>query len=380
MKQYLASFLRKIFREKHLGYKVRYEFLGLHINASPFEYLRREIKKIINNSRQFKKIIILFNHTGETSFLLSGLYQNLNRAELNDILFIGTISYHRDLINLYCPTNNYIFRPDINWVHVRWDVSEVAFNVKETIVILSPVTKYFAEYEKAVRMNSNFPHFCRNLFEKNKRFYEPEDIKPFISKRQKIWTSTKLKASNVNKKYILISNESASNKNFPWIFWFTLSHKLRLLGYDVVFNTFINSPASSIGKSFFTTLGEGIEVARHAECLIALRSGFLDLSLPVAKQMIVLYTPFKFRSRELPIMTAAKVQKAFSLKEIPCKHKCNINELIIENPENVDFTKLIDMVINSITPPPLKILRRIILRLIFLLNNFRYLSLSLELS
>ena len=271
---------------------------------------------------------------------------------MNNILFIGTISYHRDLINLYCPTNNYIFRPDINWVHARWDVSEVAFNVKETIVILSPIIKYFAEYEKAVRMNSNFPHFCRNLFEKNKRFYEPEDIKPFISKRQKIWASTKLKASNVNKKYILISNESASNKNFPWIFWFTLSHKLRLLGYDVVFNAFINSPASSIGKSFFTTLGEGIEVARRAECLISLRSGFLDLSLPVAKQMIVLYTPFKFRSRELPIMTAAKVQKAFSLKEIPCKHKCNINELIIENPENVDFTKLIDMVINSITPPP----------------------------
>ncbi|RHJ31534.1 hypothetical protein DW133_07910 [Sutterella sp. AM11-39] len=96
--------------------------------------------------------------------------------------------------------------------------------------------------------------------------------------------------------------------------------------------------------------------------------------------MIVLYTPFKFRSRELPIMTAAKVQKAFSLKEIPCKHKCNINELIIENPENVDFTKLIDMVINSIAPPPIKIFRRIILRLIFLLNNFRYLSFSLELS
>lgn len=337
----------KIVKEKHRGNKVIYKVCGIRFDISPQRYLVREIKRLTAGEDKYKKIIILFNHTGETSFILSGLYQNATARELDSVLLIGTLGYHKDLVDLYCPGVDYIYRPDLLWIHVKWGNRQTTIIVNSVSVILTLVFKYFIEYEKTIRGEENFLNFFDNLFKGNPRFIKPQYLVPVISEQQKRILADKIKAASVYKKYILICNESSSNMNFPWWFWFELSRAVRLLGYDVVFNTLVNSPASSLGKSFYTTLGEGIELAEKAECVIGLRSGFLDLAFSVSKQMVVLYTPFKYRGREFPNVSASKIQKAFPLIGLS-QNRCNLIEYVIEDPDVYECHKLISMIISNL--------------------------------
>ena len=63
--------------------------------------------------------------------------------------------------------------------------------------------------------------------------------------------------------------------------------------------------------------------------------------------MVVLYTPFKYRGREFPNVSASKIQKAFPLIGLS-QNRCNLIEYVIEDPDVYECHKLISMIISNL--------------------------------
>ena len=99
------------------------------------------------------------------------------------------------------------------------------------------------------------------------------------------------------------------------------------------------------------SIQELVVIASHAEFVIGIRSGILDVIASNAKSIIALYTPFRKRSG-FNELSAEKVLAAFSLSKISFENKPDIREFIIsDNTSILEITNHIPSVNEHLNNP-----------------------------
>lgn len=317
---------------------------GVATKFDPKQILFDFLKDLESNGNLENKdrIVFLFNNTGETSFLLSSISLD-SRDVLDKTLLIGTTFYHDQLAKIYCPNCDYHSANHLRWINLNWS-EESPFIYRKIKVYLPGCFSYFREYEKEIR-DCGKNDYCEHFYSRFIKFQSLNGkcklFKPEISIETIRIANEKLKFQNINRPFILICSESSSNEEISDQFWITLSKEIYTLGYDVIFNSSRNSMACSFGHNFYTTFEESFVLASKAKAIVGIRSGILDLILPFVNTMIAIYTPFRYRSDELPVIEAEKVQKAFTLKKLPTAKNKKIQEYIVEDLSSFDVNNAV---------------------------------------
>ena len=290
--------------------------------------------KLLENKNDLERVVFAFNNTGESSFLF-GAIKNIKDEKM---VLVLTKSYHIDIAKIFCPNIDYEFEPGLNWIHMKIKGYSKIFSVKGTEIILPGLIQYFEEYENEIIRKENPEGFYSrfNRLQLQKTIGTCEKRKPHISRRDRLFANSKMRSNSVGNKFVLLSHQSSSNEQIDFRFWIKLSFEFKKRGYDVVFNSQVNDGANAFGKNFYTTIGEGLEIAKQACAIIGVRSGFLDLAATVNTNIISLYTDFKERPPVFSRIPALKVKKAFSLSELPEMEGClSYKEFVLIGYDNV---------------------------------------------
>lgn len=338
-----------IFKDISTPIRSRFSILGLKFYLPPNLEIFLCLKRLKKNGLLdgISNIIFLFNHTGESSFIISSVNQQTDKR-IKQTLFVGTRGFHKELVDIYCPKAKFTSDPKILYSHLIWK-GRKSFCFDGIQVTYPAPLSYFTAFERTIREK---PEQAKHFYENFISSQLPDGLRGhygtyYTRKEAQLRVNHKLLAANVHREFILLSPESTSNFPLSDTFWEILSDKIRERGYDVVFNATRLTPSVAYGHSFYTTIEEGIILAERAKAVVGVRSGFLDLAWPASQAMHVIYTPFIHRSNKLPFLEANKIQKFFSLKHVPGHHH-RLTEHIVEHTDSQDYEELAEQLIQSI--------------------------------
>lgn len=165
-----------------------------------------------------------------------------------------------------------------------------------------------------------FDALLENLSKKNRKDIELSRIK--ITEENKVSFKKKIEAINLNfNKFIYLFPEANSIQNLPIKFWQDIVNKFRKHGYDVFCNSELNELLNV--KYCFLTHAEAYLLAQKSKCIIALRSGMLELFTELKVPQYVIYTP--------AIAPIEHFFDLYTLKKYPNASVDNIFEYDIEH-------------------------------------------------
>ena len=322
------------------------EVLGMRWKISAARRVKRAAKDVRNQfHHRFSKAIVLSNHSGETTLLLAKIAEQLRKQ--SDTLLIVTRFYHIQFMEIYAPNVPFYFCPELVTVHMDPKVKR-SYEFYGLTVHVPGTLDYFAKLEQKIRTEPmdlipNFYDRFMTTFLPHLGFKQDTvPTKPVISEIAQKSFEDRLENLDFNGKIVILSPESVSNERISPEFWQKLSKVLHGMGYTCVFNVMMMCPEARYGHILPTNYTEALLLAQKADCIIGLRSGFLDVVSPVARKMIVLYTAFTERSKILPSVKAERVKVAFSLKNLPCAPK-ELDEIVLPN-ANLDEKNIDDLI------------------------------------
>ena len=343
-----------IFRKYEISGFPYIEILGVRKRISADRRVKRAIRDARNLlGRNFRKAIVLSSHSGETSLLLSKIAEQI--CSEKNTFFILTRPYHIQFLKLYTPNVRYVYCPELLTVPMSSKAKSL-YIVDDVKVYLPCILSYFEnlEYEMKNKPLDEVPHFYSRLLDTQVRMMgyslEASPSKPKIFPVAKDAFVDRLRILGFNnKKIIILSPESVSNFLLPEWFWQKLSVELQQHGYCCVFNVTSWCPYTRYGHIFPTSYEEAILLAEKSECVIGLRSGFLDVVAPVSKKLIAIYTDFKHRTPLLPQVEAKRIRKCFSIEKLPYRPNKNYEIVLNNNYDALDdyVIKILKMVLYS---------------------------------
>lgn len=352
------------------GFNYKLRIFGITIASRKFEHgiptvqllffkhrlnSNQRTKRLVKDTRKqghYECIFVLFNNLGETRLFLESIRSKIPK----NTLFVYTKPYHGELLNMIIPDIDAVYYPEYFSVHFQADARPTYFENPK--VFLIGLINYFKDYEQAMQSMEieQIPHFYKNYLDKVGGAIgyesEPKTIKPLtVPKAESDRAIEKLKLLIGNNKFVIICNETFSNINLNPKFYQDLSRKLYELGYKVFFNSTGVNSSNCLGIVSSMSIQELVVIASHAEFVIGIRSGILDVIASNAKSIIALYTPFRKRSG-FNELSAEKVLAAFSLSKISFENKPDIREFIIsDNTSILEITNHIPSVNEHLNNP-----------------------------
>lgn len=259
-------------------------------------------------------IYIINSNLGELyCFLAYFAKQLLVQDQTQCPLFWATQFKHIEMIRLFFPYAQVVY---IGKLYKYFTDSHfVCANIPCTCVfsskyyatsvegILAGKTTYFRSMIHALRLK----HFNKKLPEVNLA-----QISTSIHQR----ALNKLIACNLlDTPFVFIAPEAITCQQLPWNFWNQVVSFCNKQGWKCFFNI-VHSALLPKNVIFCPlSLAETLVVAKHAYCIISLKSGLSELLLQVGKPLHVIYTDFSSTNR-LP-MTAQQVYTGFKMEQHP---------------------------------------------------------------
>lgn len=119
--------------------------------------------------------------------------------------------------------------------------------------------------------------------------------------------------------FVFIAPEAITCQQLPWNFWNQVVTFCNKQGWKCFFNIVHSTTLLPKGAiSCPLSLTEALVFAKHARCIISLKSGLSELLLQTGKPLHVIYTNFSSTNR-LP-MTAQQVYAGFKMEQLPHFH------------------------------------------------------------
>lgn len=308
-----------------------YRFLFFQKKLTPIQRTYRLVKDVRYFKRkEYKRIFVLFNNLGETRLALEHL-----KGKISDTcLIVYTKRYHKQLLEMILPDIDNMFYPEYFSVHLSNKAKEEYFIGNCRISLLGLIS-YFKNYERLIQLSTDgcVRHFYFNYVSSILREKQVINIPPLILQKESINSAReKLNFLIGKNKFVIICNETFSNQNLSPEFYQELCRMLYQQGYKILFNSTGINKSNSLGISSFLSIQELLEIASHAEFVIGIRSGILDVLASNCSHIVAIYTAFKIRPG-FDSLSAEKVLEAFSLKKIPFQNTPRIDEVIISNNE-----------------------------------------------
>ncbi|WP_143428463.1 hypothetical protein [Helicobacter sp. 11S02629-2] len=326
--------------EFHLGNKyANFKFFRFYTGKSS-SFLLQLVASFVRQKFDFDKldIIALFTKSGETFLLLSHLEKYMQISNISNPVFISTSEYYRYLISMFYPQARFLKVPNIFF--------ELQISPIKKQVLKDGITRYFnflphshfvdLESKLCQGEQKNFVTEVKNTLNLQSPIYK----KPTILNNSVNNAILKMHTLSLNAKFIFISPEAKSNLSVSPEFWIKLSKAFLIQGYDVVFNVMANSECNSYGKTCFLQIDEARYVASKAECVIGVRSGFLDVVGNSAKEIHAIYKSFTNRY-ELKDLESSIVIDAFSLTYLPDMENTKVYEYDAESLKEKEILELV---------------------------------------
>lgn len=278
-------------------------------------------------SNQFNAILLNIA-SGEPFLYMAFLDEYIKKNNLKDVVVL--FFEGRDKI-----VKVYNFK-SLKVHHVFMNLDLCDFDVK-TIRILYH-RKYYIDLENNIRMDSR-THFHTELIrhiglDEKKIKYK----KPVISRDAQISCLFKLQQFNkdlveksgkcffCNKPIIFIIPETTSIQKLDGDFLSKIVGELKLLGYEIIFNTLNESELRLWNKELFLNHEEVLFLSDIAYAVIGVRSGLFDIISSTKSKKFIVYYGMPHRGQGLDPLTCDEVKRAFSLMKLPFVNKQNIFE------------------------------------------------------
>lgn len=331
-----------------LGYPVvqyskdaAHKYIDIFPHDTILENIRGKIRSILMNE-EYDDIYIVWNNTGESwqFFRIAKNYFEKNKSKKPIILVCK--SYLREMPKMLLPGIP-VKSLSLASLDERMCIEYHLSKIDHHRVFKVLPTSHFYELEKKLQSGREV-HFLDAILEtlslsRKKISYQEPEISPEVEAT----ILDKARSMNLNiDKFIFLSPEAKSNKTPSNSFWERIKDELNTLGYDTYFNIVgcSNTISTQNKKCMRLSMEEGLALAKHANAIIGIRSGFMEVIASAKKNMYCIYTPFM--ERATPAMSADKVLKGFTLK------KCPDQTVIYEyNAENVNEDDLALLIVND---------------------------------
>lgn len=77
--------------------------------------------KIKHSNIKYDHVYLLSARSGETFLVLGMIKHILKKHNCRQPLFVGTLGYHKEILDLFIPNANYLFYPQLIWPMLLWD-------------------------------------------------------------------------------------------------------------------------------------------------------------------------------------------------------------------------------------------------------------------
>ena len=293
------------------------------------KYLKQKI-----TSENFD-IIPLQYRLGETMLFLYYFKSYSKKQKINNPVFVSAMPYLESLCKIFYPEIPFIEVPPFIF-NIHWaDIPEYTYKNIRYIQNLS--RPYFIEYERNCPIEQFYAAHTKKLGVENDKIVLPK-YSPDVIRSAEL----KMQMLGLKKPYAFIVPDARSSPTLSKYFWDKLPLELFNLGYDMYFNTIPWRVANSSYKHCYLSVAEAKFIAEHADIIIGVRCGLLDVITDKNSIVFSIFLDFVDRD-DLPVLPAEKVLKAFTLKQLP-----NINpERIFEyNGQVEEESDILENIVN----------------------------------
>ena len=282
-------------------------------------------------------IYILRANAGETYLTLTYLLNSLiKKNNSKNPLLVATKKYHIDMIKMICPEIPYTYIKKMKFKIVGDD-----FEIDNFKFFFLFSNAHFRQVEDDIKKHAlGQSHYFDSIL--NRLGLKSDDIK-----MRKIADISGYEQSMLEKigktglnldKFVFIAPEAQSCKLYDEEFWVALINKLQQIGYDIYVNL-TNDAIKLKGATGFKlcdlNFGESFALAKRAQKIVSLRSGFTEFLLQTNTPIDVLYT--KFRNRHIfNDMDTYHVMSGFGLSTIPYVDMSKIQEFNMFETSSID--------------------------------------------
>jgi len=315
---------------------VKYYSFGRLIKTIPLIKLfyNSYLKKI---KFDYDDVYILNSNSGELFLFFAYLVKAvLHKNCSQKPLFIATSKYHIDILKLYLPNAQYIFREDIK---IKTKSDAFKYNGHKFFMIFSG--NHFEKVELDIKHKEiGTVHYLNSIIKtlgiKPDDCYYPEPIIPEYINNDLV---KKVNAINLKlNNFVIIAPEANTCEELSKDFWIKIVSELKEEGYDVFLNI-INKKSKIDGcKATPITYLELFALSQKAKGVISLRSGLSEFLLPADIPNVSIYTKFNRRgpNRAFPVN---KGIEGFSMLKMPFVNKSNIVEINADNYKTINELK-----------------------------------------
>lgn len=283
-------------------------------------------------------IIPLQYRLGESQLFLYNLKEFIAKNNIKNPVIISARPYLRSLCEMLQPNIPFIqVSPHIfnlHWANIP------AIEYKNCRYFQNLTREYFINYKKDIQCGCDedfYTHMLKELKLTGTQVEMQEFPLSVIDS-----ATTKMNMLGLKKPFVFISPNAQSNGTMSKTFWEKLPVELFKLGYDMFFNEIPWNIKNTSYKHCPLSIVEAKFIAEQADVVIGVRSGLIDIISSSKAQLYCVYHAF-FNRKELPMLSAEKVKKVFSLEKIPFTNFQSIKEYNgeLEN-EDLILTDIVD--------------------------------------
>lgn len=307
------------------NYRTYYSFGKKIKKVSLLEEFKKQYFKYFD--KDYDDIYILRANSGETYLTLTYVIDTLIKKNgSKKPLLVATLPYHVDLIRMLCPDIPYVYTKKL-----RIKIAENSFKIDNFRFFLLFDSPHFKQVEHDIKNNPlGEHHYFKSIL--NRLEIKESDIQyrrvsiPVEDERSMLNKIAKT-GLNINK-FVFIAPEAQSCKLYDEDFWCELINQFQDKDYDVFVNLVEDDIKLKSAKDYKTcdlSFAEAFALAKRAQKIVSLRSGFAEFLLQTGVPIDVLYTKFRHR-HFFDDMDIYHVMSGFGLSKIPLTDKSKIRE------------------------------------------------------
>ncbi|TLD81584.1 hypothetical protein LS68_000690 [Helicobacter sp. MIT 05-5293] len=276
--------------------------------------------------RQYDDIYILNANSGEICLTLTYCIDAfIKKNKSKNPLLVATKKYHFDMIKMLCPDIPHIY------IKMRVDMIGKEHKIKPFRLFFVCDTPHFRQVEFDIKNNDlGKCHYFRSLVEylglRNDDLSYRKMLLPIEDKRNMLDKVAKI-GLNLDK-FVFLAPEAISCESYDEKFWVMLINALQDKGFDVFVNLTSDRIKLEGARDFKTcdlSIIEAFALAKNAQRIVMLRSGFTDILLQTHIPMDILYTKFGWRTC-FSDMSTSHVLAGFGTRQIPFIDQGKIRE------------------------------------------------------
>lgn len=291
-------------------------------------------KFIQKNLKNYDDIYYLYSNGGEASMFFAYCAKNfIKKNNSKRPFFIATQPFQLDLLRLYFPDAKGICIKDFFFLHEYKNM----IPIKNHRIFLVYSHGHFEPLEKEMQSQNFenitcFDHILNTLELTRKDCTKPEFK---IPSHYENTLKKKIDAINLNiDNFVIIAPETKTSKPLSKTLWEKLINEFRKRGVDIFLNIKDEEFVFENCKQTKLSYPEAFLLAKKAKSIICVKSGFVEVLLPVNCPTIAVYT--EFRNKKRYKITPEQVISVFSMHKLPFVNHDLICELNYDNFQNDD--------------------------------------------